>query len=81
MAYSGSVSFVANGELCVLTRGKQIAAWRIESEREFRLLDTDRECGSTQQPLVMGSMALIANNYSSSNAVETFSLEFYAFVS
>jgi hypothetical protein len=81
MAYSGSVSFVAKGELCVLTRGKQIAAWRIESEREFRLLDTDRECGSSQQPLVLGSMVLIANNYSSSNTVETFNLEFYTFVS
>lgn len=71
-----SVAFVANGELCVLTGGKQLGRWKIETENEFRLYDTDRACWSTQPPLILDSFILIA----SEGRVEMFSLEFYSFI-
>ena len=76
-----SVSFVANGELCVLTRRKQLGRWRIESEGEFRLFQTERECWSSQPPLIVNSLVLIANNsLGRPGVVEKFSLESYAFI-
>jgi len=72
----GSVSFVVNGELCVLTDDRQMALWKIETETEFRLCKTERECWSTQPPLVFGCLVLIANE----GRVEKWSLESQAFL-
>jgi len=47
-----SVAFVTNGELCVLNVGKQLERWRIELEDKFRLSAVDRECCSSQSPLL-----------------------------
>ena len=71
-----SVSFIANGELCVLTNNKQMARWRVESESEFRLMDIDRKCWSNQQPVIVGTQALIALE----GRVVKFSLETYSFL-
>ena len=73
-----SVSFIANEELFVLTQQKQMGRLRIESEKKFRLSTTDREVGSTQPPLIVDSLVLIANGYN--GKVEKFSLQTYAFV-
>jgi len=73
-----SVAFVASGELCLLTANKQMARWKIESEAEFRIAEVDRSCCSTQSPLIVGSMVLIANG--SSGRVEKFDLGSYAFL-
>lgn len=56
-----SVAFVAYGELHLLTEKKQRVSWKIESEGEFRLSSIDKGCSSTQQPLVVGTKVLIAN--------------------
>jgi hypothetical protein len=73
-----SFSFVANGELCLLTSTKQLARWKIESEKKFRLSFTNRNCFSTQPPLVVGSYVLIANAYLRGR-VEKLNLESYTF--
>jgi len=71
-----SVAFVANEELFVLTVGKQLGRWRINSDREFRLTDTERQCWSSQPPLVTDSLAFIACR----GKVEMFSLQSCTFV-
>ena len=71
-----SVTFVTQGELVLLTAGKQMARWRIETELEFRVFRVDRQCCSTQPPLVLDSLVLIAH----SGQVETFSLESFTFI-
>ena len=80
MRKSSSVSFVASGELCVLTSEKQMGRWRIESERKFRLSMMGSRCCSTQPALVVGAVVLIANNYFREEKVVKFSLESYAFI-
>ena len=55
-----SVAFVANGELCVLTQDKHLARWRIEGETEFRCSAVEKGCWSTQPPLVVDSLVLVA---------------------
>ena len=55
-----SVAFIVKGELCLLTIGKQMACWKIESECEFRLARINKTSFSTQQPLIVGSLVLIA---------------------
>lgn len=55
-----SVAFIYNGELCLLTEGKQMARWEINSAREFRLSNTGEIIWSNQQPLIVGSTAYIA---------------------
>ena len=74
---NSSVAFVANGELCLLTTGKQMVRWKIETEREFRLSNTNRPCWSTQQPLIVDSLAFIAYM----GKVQKFSLNTYSFLS
>jgi len=71
-----SVAFIAHGELCLVTGNKQMARWKIETEREFRLYDTKQGSCSTQQPLLVGSLVLIA----SCREVQKFSLETYSFL-
>jgi hypothetical protein len=71
----GSVAFVANGELCLMTNERQMARWQIESEAVFRLTDLDRACWSNQEPLIVGTQVLIANE----GKVLKFSLETYHF--
>ena len=71
-----SVAFIAQGELHVLTENKLMAVWKIESESSFRLSHVDRECASTQPPLIAGSLVLIAYH----GNVMKFSLESYSFV-
>ena len=56
----GSVAFVANGELCLLTCGSQMACWVIQPGSEFRLSVTNRECCSLQQPQIVGGEVFIA---------------------
>lgn len=57
----GSVAFVADGELILLTYQKQAARWEIEQECGFRVSATDRECWSLHPPLVVGTVAFVAN--------------------
>jgi len=71
-----SASFVVNGELFVLTDNKQLARWRIESEAEVRLFVLNKGCCSTQPPLVLDSLVIIAN--ACHESVEKFSLEDYS---
>jgi hypothetical protein len=71
----GSVAYVTNGELCLLTENKELARWKIDSESEFRISSIDRECWSTQAPLIVNSQVLIACK----GQVEKFSLETYSF--
>ena len=56
----GSVSFVVDEELCVLTDEKQMLRWKIDAEREFRLSITEKVMWSNQQPRILGSQLLIA---------------------
>jgi len=72
----GSVAFVARGELCLVTYRKQLAQWNVEKETEFRLLEAERWCCSTQCPRVMESEVLIA----CCGQVLRFSLQFYTFL-
>jgi len=74
-----SVAFVANEELCILTGKRQLGRWKVGSEEEFRFSATDVECCSNQQPLIVNSTVLIANNYPGREGVEKFSLESYTF--
>ena len=71
-----SVAFIANEELCVLTNDKQMVRWKIDCEREFRLSNTTQDSWSNQQPLIVGSLVLIACK----GAVQRFSLETYSFL-
>ena len=72
----GSVSFVAKGELCILTDDGQMGQWKIESEGEFRVSGTDRECWSAQPPMILDSVVFIANE----GKIEKWSLESSAFL-
>jgi hypothetical protein len=73
-----SVSFVSNGELFVFNGKKQMGRLMIESERWFRLSHTYTKCRSSQPPLIVGTIAFIANNYY--QRVEKFSLESFTFL-
>ena len=73
---TSSVAFVIDEELCILTPKNQMGRWKIDSEREFRVSVIDRLCWSTQPPLRVGNLVLIANN----GKVEKFSLESYSFI-
>lgn len=72
-----SVSFVANGEIYVLTGNKQMGRWKIDSEEGFRISDTKRGCWSSQPPFIMDSLAFIACQ----GRVVIFSLEQCDFIS
>lgn len=72
------VAFVVNGELCVLTEAKQLARWKIGSGASFLLSATRESCWSSQPPLILDSLVLIAN--ASSGRVDKFNLETYAFI-
>ena len=61
IGYWGSVTFVANGELTLLTNKKQMARWKIESEAQFRVSATDRDCWSCHSPLIVRTEVYIAN--------------------
>lgn len=74
-----SVAFIANEELCILTDWKQMGRWKVESEREFRLYPTAKKCCSSQSPLIVGSIVLIANNCT--GRVEKWSMESHTFIS
>lgn len=69
-----SLAFVAYEELFLLTNSKQMARWKINEERQFRISTTLKECWSTQPPLVLDSMVLIA----CTGRVQKFSLELFA---
>jgi len=72
----GSVAFVADGELFLLTGDAQMACWDIESNTQFSLYAMDRGCWSFQPPLIVGTLVYIANGRN----VERFSLEEFSFV-
>ena len=67
----GSVAFVANGELVLLSQLKQVARWRIESEPSFRVSATSRKYCSFHPPLIVGTEVYIANG----GKVDKWSLE------
>jgi hypothetical protein len=73
---TSSVAFVADEELFIMTPKQQMGRWMIDSEREFHISIVDRRCWSTQPPLIVGALVLIAN----SGKVEKFSLETYSFI-
>ena len=50
----------------------------METEAEFRFAEADKECFSTQPPLVVDSLVLIASN--DNGKVEKFDLQSYTFV-
>jgi len=58
-AYWNLVTFVANGELIILTQYR-FFAWKIESESGFRKGHTPRECQSYRAPLVVGTKVYIS---------------------
>ena len=45
-----SVAFIARGELCLLTEKNEMARWKIETECEFHISQTNKASSSTQQP-------------------------------
>ena len=51
-----SVAFI----LSLLTAGMQMAHWKIDVNREFRVSVTGERIWSNQQPILVGSMARIA---------------------
>lgn len=67
-----SVAFIANEELCLLTCGRQLARWKIDTESEFRL-SWGESIWSNQQPLIVGPVVLIACR----GGVVHFSLKIY----
>lgn len=73
---TGSVSFVINGELCLITRGRQMARWKIDTEREFRLSSTGDVMLGNQQPVIVGSVVLIV----CCGGVDQFSLQTYSHI-
>ena len=73
--YCGSVAFVANEELILLTEMKQMARWKIDTA-DFLVSATDRECWSLHPPLIVGTEVYIAN-YSK---VEKWSLKTHSFI-
>jgi len=73
-----SVSFVCKGELYMLTGGKQLWQWKIDAKKgKFRLSSTEWSCWSSQPPMIVDSLVLIATN----GRVDRFSLESYTFLS
>jgi len=72
----GSVAFVTDGELILLTYNQQMARWKVESEVCFRISATDRKCWSLCSPLTVGTEVYIANG----SMVEKWSLEAHNFV-
>lgn len=71
-----SVAFIANGELCLMTWGQQMARLKIGSENEFRIYDIEKKAWSNQPPLVLDSLVLIPCE----GNVWQFSLETYTFI-
>jgi len=80
MKGSFSVAFVVHEELYVLTSGKQMGKLKVGSEKEFRLFATAKGCCSTQPPLVVDTLVLIANDYFENKGVEKFSLQYNTFI-
>jgi serine/threonine protein kinase len=74
-----SVSFVVEGEIYVLTENSQMGRWKIGSESRFEESVTNKPCGSSQPPLVLGSIVLIANNCNGIERVEKFDLRTFTF--
>jgi len=72
----GSVAFEAKGELCLLTENMQLARWKVDAERAWRLFHLEKQCYSTQQALVVGSKVFIAFDWE----LMKFSLETYNFL-
>lgn len=70
-----SIAFVYNRELCVLTERKQLVRWNLNTN-ECRMYETDRQCWSNQQPLIVGKEVFIAW----AGKLLQFSMESYSFV-
>jgi len=56
-----SMAFVVGEELFLMNGWYQMAHWKMDSEREFRVSRTEVECWSTQPPLVLGKIVLIGH--------------------
>ena len=72
-----SVTFAVHDEICILTSSRQVAYWKVEQERYFRYKVTDRDCSSSQPPLIHGNYVLVANQCS--GRVERWSAASHAF--
>lgn len=71
-----SVSFIFKDELCVFTGERQLLRWKVDQERKFRLTYTGEILWSDQQPLVVGSLLLIA----CCGGVDQFDLETFSYI-
>lgn len=71
---AGSVTFATDEELIFLTTKQQIARWKVDTERDFRLSSTGYLELSNQQPLIVGSTVLIV----CCGGVDQFSLHTYS---
>lgn len=56
-----SIAFVVNGEFCLLAQNATVARIFIERESQFRVSTTTIGCWSSQLPLIVDGLALIAN--------------------
>lgn len=72
----GSVAFVVEGDLCLITYRKQLVRWNVDTCGEIRLTEAERWCCSTQSPRVTQSEVLIA----CCGQVARLSLETYTFL-
>ena len=70
------VSFVNRGEICVLSNKEVMARWEVETEQQMRLYELSLWCSSTQQPLIVGKVVLIACK----EQILSFSLDSYSFL-
>lgn len=73
-----STTFIADGELTIVTSDYKIAWWKIKSEDKFRTNYTNRGCSSNCPPLQMGREVMIFSDQL--DCVLRFSLETGAFV-
>ena len=73
-----SISFIANGELVIVTIARQMARWKIETETSFNLSYCGKACGSNQLPVVFDSFVLVPNDETAK--AEKFSLESFSFL-
>jgi hypothetical protein len=70
-----SVAFIAKEELVMLTSGRQMARWKVDTAGQVALERTDRSCWSGQSPVMRKNKVLIACE----GHVEKFSLRTYSF--
>ena len=73
--FTGSVAFIVEDELCLLTDKKQIIRWKVGGEDLIRCGYSGKGTWSTQQPLRCGENIMIAYN----GTVQVFNLNTFSF--